>query len=192
LRAIKEEAAQHGMLPRIKEAGMRLNLVMAILGTALAAGCATGYRNPAAQSSGDRMEAVLNQPFADLNFSGVAIPPILARAQADPFALPGDCEGVDREIAALSLFLGPALSSREKPAAAGNGTANFAWGAARSAAGSVIPFRGVVRWISGADRRDRQVQEAVLAGYVRRAYLEGIEEGQGCNAPILSTGSVLR
>jgi hypothetical protein len=191
LRAIKDAVARRGKLQETKGSDMRLNLVGAVLGTVLAAGCATSYRDPASASSGDRMEAVANQPFADLNLSGVEIPPILVRARSDPFAMPGDCDGIDREIAGLSHFLGPALSSRKKPAPSGNNDADFAWGAARGAVGGLIPFRGVVRWISGADRRDRHVQEAVLAGYVRRAYLEGIREGQNCTAQVLSARSGL-
>jgi hypothetical protein len=58
-----------------------------------------------------------------------------------------------------------------------------ALGAAASMASDVIPFRGWVRKLSGAERHDRLVQEAIVAGAVRRAYLKGLGEARGCDPP---------
>jgi hypothetical protein len=45
-------------------------------------------------------------------------------------------------------------------------------GALRSALG--LPMRGIVRWISGADRRAKVHARAVLAGIARRSFLKGV------------------
>ena len=54
---------------------------------------------------------------------------------------------------------------------------------AHSAVSSVIPYRGVVREVTGAEKRARSVNEALLAGTVRRAYLKGYGEMLGCAYP---------
>jgi hypothetical protein len=40
-----------------------------------------------------------------------------------------------------------------------------------------------VRKLTGAERHDKMVQAAILAGSVRRAYLKGLGETKGCNPP---------
>ena len=47
----------------------------------------------------------------------------------------------------------------------------------------VIPFRGWVRKLTGAEQHDKLVQSAIVAGGVRRAYLKGLGEARGCNPP---------
>ena len=55
--------------------------------------------------------------------------------------------------------------------------------ALRNAAEGVIPFRGWVRKLSGAERYSREVAAAIAAGTIRRAYLKGIGAAAGCAAP---------
>jgi hypothetical protein len=40
-----------------------------------------------------------------------------------------------------------------------------------------------VRKLSGAERHDHFVQNAIVAGAVRRAYLKGLGEAHGCDPP---------
>jgi hypothetical protein len=40
-----------------------------------------------------------------------------------------------------------------------------------------------VRKLTGAERHDHLVQDAITAGAVRRAYLKGLGEAKGCNPP---------
>ena len=59
-------------------------------------------------------------------------------------------------------------------------------GVANAAGGlvsSLIPFRSLVREISGAGRADRDYREALYAGVVRRGYLKGLGEARNCPAP---------
>jgi len=58
-----------------------------------------------------------------------------------------------------------------------------AYGLMAGAAEGVIPFRGWVRKLTGAERHDKLVANAIGAGRVRRAYLKGLGEARGCNPP---------
>ena len=58
-----------------------------------------------------------------------------------------------------------------------------ALGAVAGLASDVIPFRGWVRKLTGAERHDSLVQAAITAGGVRRAYLKGLGESRGCKPP---------
>ena len=53
----------------------------------------------------------------------------------------------------------------------------------RGAAADVIPFRGWVRRLTGAERYSREVAAAIAAGTIRRAYLKGLGAAAGCSAP---------
>lgn len=46
-----------------------------------------------------------------------------------------------------------------------------------------VPFRSWLRKLSGAERHSRKVSAAITAGAMRRAYLKGLRQGQGCPAP---------
>lgn len=141
------------------------------------AGCATtGGEAPARKS--DVVGGAISQPFQDLGMLRQSIPEVLAKASASPYAIdePVDCASVALEIASLDTALGPDLDAA---AAHGNGAVTeLALGALRGAL--ELPFRGVVRRISGAEHRDRARVAAVLAGMVRRGYLKGILRGTRC------------
>jgi len=59
----------------------------------------------------------------------------------------------------------------------------MALGAAAGLASDFIPFRGAVRYLTGAAKHDEYVQSAILAGSARRAYLKGLGEARGCKPP---------
>jgi hypothetical protein len=58
-----------------------------------------------------------------------------------------------------------------------------AFGAMASAAQDLIPMRGWVRKLSGAEKHDSLVQHAMASGAIRRAYLKGLGEARGCEPP---------
>ena len=149
----------------------------------LVAGCTTSHS--VRPSSADRARQVVTQPLNDLNLSRTRLPEPLVRARQAPFAsgLTWDCVALANEIALLTQHLGPRFSaagSGEPKAAATSQAEDAAWGAARGATGSLIPFRGIIRWLSGAEQEERKVEDAILAGYVRRAWLEGIGDERRC------------
>ena len=65
----------------------------------------------------------------------------------------------------------------------GHAAGEAAVGALRSTTESVIPFRGWVRKLTGAERYSREVAAAIAAGSVRRSYLKGVGQARGCAAP---------
>src|SRR5512133_3205394 len=129
-------------------------------------------------------------PLGDLNLVRAKIPPILLAAQKAPYGPPAHpgCEGLAAEVRQLDAALPPDLDAApaENPSLAERGRAEAsgaAVGAVRHTAEGLIPFRGWVRKLSGAERHSRLVAEAVAAGLVRRAYLKGLGQAQGCLAP---------
>lgn len=127
-------------------------------------------------------------PLNDLNLVQAPIPAPLQQAQKQPYALPADrrCEALAAEVRSLDEVLGPDLDA---PATAANpgliergGAAlgDAAGGALRSAAEGVVPFRGWVRKLSGAERYSKDVAAAIAAGTVRRAFLKGLAQAGGC------------
>ncbi len=63
-----------------------------------------------------------------------------------------------------------------------NAVSDAAGNALEGAAESVIPFRGWVRKLSGAERYSKEVAAAIAAGTIRRAFLKGLGHGEGCQA----------
>ena len=49
--------------------------------------------------------------------------------------------------------------------------------------GSFIPFRGLIREISGANEQERKLQLAIYAGSTRRSFLKGVGYQRGCPWP---------
>jgi hypothetical protein len=45
---------------------------------------------------------------------------------------------------------------------------------------SIIPFRSLVREVTGAAPADRRLNAALDAGYARRGFLRGVHARQGC------------
>lgn len=135
----------------------------------------------------ESVKGAATTPLRDLNVMKSEIPPVLMAALTDPYERPPPrwrCPQLAALIRPLDDALGPDidrlppgdenLMDRSKSTALGVG-ADLAAGA--------IPFRGVVRTISGAAAHDRLVQSAIVAGNVRRAYLKGLGESKGCTPP---------
>ena len=141
----------------------------------------------AAQSRpSDKAVEVVKQPFNDLNILQNEIAPVLARAKAAPYAhvSGNDCQALDAEIRELDVALGPDIDlPGGKGASYSKKLTDATFNLARSAVSSVVPYRGVVRQVTGAEKRARSVNEALLAGTVRRAYLKGYGEMLGCQYP---------
>jgi hypothetical protein len=131
-----------------------------------------------------KVSAAATTPLSDLNLVNAPIPPALAAATAAPYALPSDasCPALATAVRALDEVLGPDLDT---PPSTGNpGLIERGGEAAASAlqqsAEGIVPFRGWVRKISGAERYSRQVAAAIAAGTVRRGFLKGLAAARGC------------
>ena len=130
-------------------------------------------------------------PLADLNLIREAIPEVLADARKAPYAVPADrsCPALAHDVEALDAVLGADLdtpSDGAGPSLVERGTTaagDALIGAVRSTTEGVIPFRGWVRKLTGAERYAKEVAASVAAGTIRRAFLKGLGQAQGCSAP---------
>jgi hypothetical protein len=129
-------------------------------------------------------------PLRDLNVVRTKIPDVLLDAMADPYKRPSLSQRASRkaqcdQLAALIRPLNNALGA-DLDAPSQNQDdllEREAFGAAATLASDVIPFRGWVRKLTGAERHDQVVRAAIVGGAVRRAYLKGLGESRGCNPP---------
>lgn len=151
-------------------------------GAALAlSACATVPASTGERAS--RLGTAAAQPLRDLNLAREDPAPALAAASRSPYAppVPADCPTINLEIGVLTAALGPDLDDQAFDTQGPGMAQELVEGAIRDLVG--LPYRGVVRRITGADARDRIARKAVLAGYVRRAWLRGLAANLGCPAP---------
>ena len=135
-----------------------------------------------------RVTSAAKTPLSDLNLLQLPIPAVLLAAQAKPYRLPANqqCASVNQELRSLDEPLGPDLdvpddSADSSLADRGNSAAQYdAIGALHCTAEGVIPFRGWIRKLSGAERYSRQIAAARRAGTARRAFLKGLNAAHGC------------
>jgi hypothetical protein len=137
-------------------------------------------------STGERAGQVVNRPLSDLNLSQTAIPPLLVQASLAPYAPAADpsCAGMQKESNALTQILGPDIRPAKQDKNGGfiseQDAGETAWNTADGLADSWIPFHGVLRALTGAQQHEQMVDHAILAGFVRRAYLEGMQASRLC------------
>lgn len=130
-------------------------------------------------------------PLKDLNLVRVKVPAVLREAAKDAYRRPArtDCAYLAHEIAQLDLALGPDLDvprGAERTSLATRGSvaaSDAALDAVRDFTTGWMPFRSVVRRLTGAAGDQDAMEDAVHAGGVRRAYLKGLGLQQNCPHP---------
>jgi hypothetical protein len=162
---------------------MRRNFKMPFLvlaGLALIGGSAALAADVVATGQ-KHVKTVLDRPLGDLNVMRPEVAAALRKAAAAPYAPAApSCDALVWEIAQLDTALGPDFDTKP-PSAASKGRALPTVSQLEGeAAGSFIPYEGALRFLTGADKRDRKVAEMVLAGAERRAFLKGTGEARGC------------
>lgn len=141
-----------------------------------------------ASNDSKRVTDAATSPLNDLNLIRTEIPPVLVDAQKQPYALPPDatCVELAAKVQELDVVLGPDLDatpSGHDPGLIEQGSdeaKNVAIGALRSTSESIIPFRGWVRKLTGAERHSRKVAAAIAAGTARRAFIKGVMASRAC------------
>lgn len=124
---------------------------------------------------------VARTPLRDLNIDARDVPAVLQTASRDPYALAGmdTCDAIVTDVAALDMVLGA-----DYDIAVDGGDDRLSEGRiGQSVVGSILPFRGIVREVTGAAANDRELRAAYTAGMVRRAFLKGLGLGRGCAYP---------
>jgi hypothetical protein len=138
------------------------------------------------EANRESVKGVAKSPLRDLNVLRTKIPPVLLEAIADPYQRPTSrgCAQLNLLLQPLNDALGADLDAPEPDPddLMGRGK-DTAMGLMSGAASDVIPFRGWIRTLTGAERHDRLVQRAITAGAVRRSYLKGLGEAKGCEPP---------
>lgn len=124
---------------------------------------------------------VAKTPLRDLNIDARDIPPVLQAAVANPYAAAGlkTCNAITAEIAELDGVLGADYDIAED-----DGNDRLSEGRiGQSVVGSFLPFRGILREVTGAAENDRALRAAYTAGMARRGFLKGLGLGRGCKYP---------
>ena len=158
---------------------MRLTLLALALTAVAAPAAARDQDQPAAVRQPDAQDVAMT-PLSDLNLAKTEVPPVLLTAMSDPYSSVGldQCRQIEAAIADLDSALGPDMD-------VANGTRQrLSTGRmAKSVVASFIPFRGVLRELSGAAEQERIWNAAIYAGAVRRGFLKGLGQQRGCDYP---------
>ena len=127
---------------------------------------------------------VVTQPVADVNLKKKEIPVELLAILDNPYDLTGvrKCRQIIREVKELNAVLGPDLDEAE-PETQGDRRKQSALSVVGGVIGGLIPFRFLVREISGANKADREYRAAIYAGVVRRGFLKGYGKARRCLPP---------
>ena len=168
-----------GALKRCGVAVLALCVGMGAADAALA-----GKRQKAPQTSSeanaDNLGSAVVAPLRDINIVRSEIPDLLKKAVADPYAPPKTgCAPLKAEIAQLDEVLGDDYDD-VKDDKDDESVSRPVLSVVASTITDVIPMRGWVRRLTGAERHDQMVREAIKAGFVRRGYLKGLMNAGTC------------
>ena len=136
------------------------------------------------KDTGAAMGDAVTQPLADVNLKRKAVPAELTVILADPYALGGirTCRQIIAEVVKLNAVLGDDVDRIEvdpKTRKRREGAA----GVTRGVISGLIPFRALIREVSGARSAEEEYREAIFAGVIRRGFLKGYGQARRCRAP---------
>lgn len=117
-----------------------------------------------------------------LGVVGPDTPKVLAAIAEEPYApsQAANCNDLVQQIVALNDILGPDVDA--PPGAPRKKSAGKVAGSAFRA---LMPYRGVARIFTGADRKEKALGQGIVAGVARRGYLRGQYEARGCQVAAL-------
>jgi hypothetical protein len=144
----------------------------------------------APKSTQDRIGGAITSPLTDFNIVQTGIPAVLTEAVKNPYLMPptNTCAGLSEQVKLLDTALGPDLDAiiahdKTNMEKGSDLAQNEAVGGVERTISGAIPFRSWIRKLSGAESRDSELHTAVAAGVVRRAFLKGMGQERGCEAP---------
>lgn len=154
---------------------MRIALASCLAVAALAATGAAAQDN-AAKRAGE----IVTQPVRDVGIDKKEIPPVLVAAGENAYGLSGlkTCAQIRGAIDELTAALGPDFGTGAQTAE--NRAERIAEAGGQTVINSIIPFRGLVREVTGAAPAQRRMNAALDAGYARRGFLRGVYTTRGC------------
>jgi len=148
--------------------------------TFASAGAAQEGHKESKNTGPDSIRSIASQPAKDVGAVKQDIPPILLSASSNPYdrASTRTCNEIKRNIAELDDVLGPDFdvgADRNE-----NRLGKVAEAGGKTIVNSIIPFRGLVREITGAAPAQRRLNTAIDAGFARRGFLRGAAISRGC------------
>jgi len=174
-----------------------LTAVLSACASSDTSGGVTQTASKTVEKTGEGLGDAVTSPLEDLNLKRERIPELL-KDETTPYAVEGaatlSCTFLALKIAELDGILGddfdaPApdedeeLSEAEKAERRAERASDATLGYISSEARGFIPFRGTVRYISGASRHEKKLARAYAIAAQRRAFLKGIGLARGCEPP---------
>lgn len=132
------------------------------------------------EATGKRAGEIATQPARDVGAEKIKVPPAVEQAAVAPYTLTGlrTCAQIGRAIADLNDALGPdytgSLSVHE------NRVGQLAEAGGKTIVNAFLPFRALVREISGAAPAERRLNAEIRAAFARRGFLRGVAAGRKC------------
>lgn len=143
------------------------------------------------EQAGKKAGKIVTQPVRDVGVAKTGIPVVLTKASENPYSIEGlrTCEQLALAMHELNDVLGPDFVAgvEQKENRAGK----IAEAGGKTIVNAVIPFRGLVRELSGAAPAQRRLNAAIDAGFARRGFLRGVHRTRGCRTsfePLPATG----
>ncbi len=132
---------------------------------------------PMGVASGQSAGHIVSQPARDVGLAKTKIPPLLVKVSENPYTTEGtgSCAQIASSIAALTRVIGPDFSS-----SSAHNKKNMAKIGGSAVVNSLIPFRGIVRAVSGATAAEQRLNAAIDAGVARRGFLRGLQVARPC------------
>jgi hypothetical protein len=129
---------------------------------------------------GKKAGEIVTQPARDVGAVQAEIPPVLQAASQGPYSLRGvnTCAQISADIARLTEVLGPDFTAGA--AMQENRAGRVAEAGGRTIVNTIIPFRGLVRELTGAAPAQRRLNAAIDAGQARRGFLHGLQRARRC------------
>lgn len=142
-------------------------------------------------TTGQRAGQAARQPLEDFNITKDEIPPKLIAIQDDPYATSGikTCRQISSEVDALNAVLGADVDSTDEQKRKTIDTAIDVGGGLLT---GLIPFRGVVREVTGANAATKRYQRALYSGISRRSFMKGMGKAKGCKPPAAPSAMVAK
>ena len=172
--------------PRIAMAAC--GAAVAMSGAATTQGKAQGSASPPSERSGVSEAGrsagqIVTQPVRDVGISKVKIPDVLAESTQDPYSVARvkTCRQISTNLTKLNEALGPDFTPG--PHDGENRVGKLAQAGGKTVVNSIIPFRSLIREVSGAAPAQRRYERAIDAGFARRGFLRGVYRTRGCKTP---------
>jgi len=133
-----------------------------------------------ADDTGRRAGEIATQPVRDVGAQKIRIPPAVQQAAAAPYSLTGlrTCAQLRQAIFDLSDALGPDYAGGVTVHE--NKAGKLAEAGGKTIVNAFIPFRGLVREISGAAPAERRLNAYIRAAFARRGFLRGVATARKC------------